>query len=131
MRYTFNLKKAYDDYYLYSPNTVYGTGERPRSEYVSPYKENLYIPEHNITKRMCYNKLGQYEDIDESPEHLAKVSEALEIAKKKRLNLNTFLRINSSVSYSFYLGNHNVLWYGMTSEALTQEEFYLLKEVLL
>lgn len=65
MRRTFNLKKAYDDYYLYSHNTVYGTGERPRSEYVSPYKENYYIPEHNVTKRMCYNKLGHVEDIEE------------------------------------------------------------------
>ena len=65
MRYTFNLKKAYDDYYLNSGDTVYSKGEKPKSEYVSPYKENYYLPEHSITKRMCYDKLGQLEDVEE------------------------------------------------------------------
>lgn len=124
MRYTFNLKKAYDDYYLYSHNTVYGKGERPRSEYVSPYKENRYIPEHNITKRMCYNKLGQYEDIDESPEHLAKIKKALEIIKEKpQATLWLIQHCDKEMEYDDMLF--------LFKEDVTKEQFDLLKEELL
>lgn len=105
MRYTFNLKKAYDDYYLYGVNTVYGTGEKPRSEYVSPYKENLYIPEHNITKRMCYNKLGQLEDIEE------KLGIDLVIFHKALEN-GVYYKVTdkSSVNYGKIFFDRYVLW---------------------
>lgn len=125
MRYTFNLKKAYDDFHLYNGYTVYGRGERPRSEYVSPYKENRYIPEHNITRRMCYNKLGQYEDIDESPEHLAKIKKILEIIKNKKVDVALFEYVQTDVHpLEVYNRCYRKEW------KLTQEEYDLIKEYL-
>lgn len=124
MRYTFNLKKAYDDFHLYNGYTVYGRGERPRSEYVSPYKENRYIPEHNITRRMCYNKLGQYEDVDESPEHLAKIKKTLEIIKNKKVNVMLFISLKD-----IGLEKYNICFEAKEHQ-LTEEEWNLLKEQL-
>ena len=56
--------------------------EEARKKALEEIPEPYYNPKHNTTKRMCYNKLGQYEDIDESPKHLAKVNKALEIISK-------------------------------------------------
>lgn len=63
-RLTQNIKKSYDDYYLLTGDTAYTRGIKPKSEYVSPYKEDIYFPSKNVKKRECYNKLGQLEDIE-------------------------------------------------------------------
>jgi len=68
------------------------------------------------------DKLGQYEDIDESPEHLAKIKKALEIIKEKNVWVYHLKQCNSLEEYNEVF----------TDELhLTQEEYDLLKEVLL
>lgn len=64
-RLTINLKKSYDDYYLHNGDTVYTRGLKPKSEYVSPYKENLYHPNTNVSRTQIYDKLGKLEDLEE------------------------------------------------------------------
>ena len=58
-RLTVNLKKQYDDHCLSLPCYQ---GEENAKNYVSPYKENFYLPNKNVAKQDCYNKLGNYED---------------------------------------------------------------------
>lgn len=62
-RLTVNLKKNYDDYYLHNGDTVYTRGLKSRSEYVSPYKEDLYHPNTNVSRMQVYDKLGRIEDL--------------------------------------------------------------------
>jgi len=73
-RLTINVKKNYDDYMLYNADTVYTRGERPKSEYVSPFKEDRYMPRNdnsvNASKIECYNKLGQLEDLLENADSI-------------------------------------------------------------
>ena len=66
-RLTKNIKKSYDDYMLESGDSIYTRGEAPKSEYVSPFKEDVYMPRNdnyvNASKKDCYNKLGRIEDL--------------------------------------------------------------------
>lgn len=62
-RLTVNLKKQYDDYCLSLP--CYQGVENAKN-YISPYKENLYLPDKNVTKQECYNKLGYFEDFEDN-----------------------------------------------------------------
>lgn len=39
----------------------------------------------------CADKLGEYENIDESPKHLANIKKALEIIKRTHLNVGAFM----------------------------------------
>lgn len=79
--------------------------------------EFYYIKDsQKITDGQILDKLGQYEDIDESPEHLAKVKEALEIIRYKRVSIRA---LEQCVKNNFLY------------PSLAQEEQDLLKEVLL
>lgn len=62
-RLTVNLKKQYDDHCLSLPCYQ---GEENAKNYVSPYKENFYLPNKNVAKQDCYNKLGNYEDSEDN-----------------------------------------------------------------
>lgn len=84
----------------------------------------------------CANKLGQYEDIDESPEHLAKIKRAFEIIKTKKLDVCSFInyfveRNDSYETYVLYFEKPIEIDYCVISEELlTEEEFNLVKEWL-
>lgn len=67
-------------------------------------------------------KLGLYEDVDESPEHLAKIKRALEIIKEKQIDVRMFI--------IYDLENYNKLQKNDYCK-LTKTEDDLLKEVLL
>ena len=66
------------------------------------------------------NKLGHYEDIDESPEHLEKIKKALEIIKNKWVNIEVLIQSKTLDDYNTTLCVHD----------LTKKEYDLLKEVL-
>ena len=80
------------------------------------FDENSWADKH-------YTKLGQYEDIDDDPEHLEKEHKALEIIKKKKVNVSALLAM-SLKTYNEYA---EYVW---ISPTLTKEEYDLLKEVL-
>ena len=93
----------------------------------APYVEGTYQAKGRSLLTKTYqqemlNKLGQYEDIDDNPKHLAKIKKALEIIKEKDVDITSF-RCSSS------LENYNLKENGFIP--LTQEEYDLLKEVLL
>lgn len=67
-------------------------------------------------------KLGEYEDIDESPEHLAKVKQAFDIIKEKQVDVRMFI--------IYDLENYNRLQKNDYCK-LTKAEDDLLKEVLI
>lgn len=92
-------------------------------EYQRRYRVQL-VPAHI--------KLSEYEDIDEDPKQLAKLKQALEIIKDKRVDY--YQDIIESWSYEEYLDNFTYQqsigdW--KEKELLTKEEYNLLKEVLL
>lgn len=62
-------------------------------------------------------------------EVIEKELKALEIIKTKKVNIDAFISI-SHMDYDFYLKHFNY-WFGTTNETLTQEEYDLLKEVVL
>ena len=70
----------------------------------------------------CANKLGEYEDIDESPEHLAKVKRAFDIIKEKGIDIIALKECRKAKTY-----NENTK--RTYCEEYTEEEFNLLKEV--
>ena len=76
-------------------------------------------------------KLGQYEDINDNPDVLAKRDKALEIIKNKAVNLYYVEIVNNYINYNRcideFFGNyeHRDMYY------LTQEEFNFIKEVLI
>ena len=70
----------------------------------------------------CADKCGRYEDIDEDPEHLAKVKRAFDIVKEKQVDVRMFIIYN--------LENYNRLQKNDYCK-LTKAEDDLLKEVLL
>lgn len=80
-------------------------------------------------------KLFAYEEIDEDPNHLAKIKKAFEIIKEKKVNVESFVNTCSKMPYKQY----KFMWeegcfmgVKMTSkEFLAKEEYDLLKEVLL
>lgn len=81
----------------------------------------------------CADKLGEYENIDESPEHLAKVKRAFDIIKEKRVNVDNFLNhIKKDTDYKEYkrlCGLYKIMVF--SDKALTEEEYESVKEVLL
>lgn len=84
-----------------------------------------YCP--NASLEDCLTKLGQYEDIDENPEHLAKIKKALESIKKfvKSINLKYFF-CNDLVI--LVVDDAEFEW---QYKCETQEEYELLKVMLL
>lgn len=96
------------------------------------YKD-IYNFEHYSELEECVDcdltlgidKLGEYENIDTDPKHLAKIKQALEIISKKGIFVNGLIKSKDLEEYNILCLNH-----GMT-ELLTQEEYDLLKEVLL
>jgi hypothetical protein len=70
----------------------------------------------------CADKLGEYENIDESPKHLAKVKRAFDIVKEKQVDVRMFI--------IYDLENYNRLQKNDYCK-LTKAEDDLLKEVLL
>ena len=70
----------------------------------------------------CADKCGRYEDIDEDPEHLAKVKRAFDIVKEKQVDVRMFI--------IYDLENYNRLQKNDYCK-LTKAEDDLLKEVLL
>lgn len=48
----------------------------------------------------AFVKLGQYEDIDESPEHLAKIKKALEIIREKYVDIGWLIRSENCSKYN-------------------------------
>ena len=89
--------------------------------------DNTYCPialgdSYEVANSKIQDKLGQYEDIDEDPEHLAKVNKALEIIKEKIVDYWLLTLCNSREEY-----NSDEPLY----RQLTQEEYDLLKEILL
>lgn len=94
-------------------------------DYYSGYYTNgqlssgiVKINEKDFTNAAIF-KLGQYEDIDESPEQLAKFKKALEIIKNKKVDVEWLLNTIDRETYNDDL-----------HIALTQEEYDFLKEVL-
>ena len=79
--------------------------------------------------------VGEYEDIDESPEHLADVKKAFEIIKEKRVNVGSFIKCCANISYEEYKkewGNwEKDILYNLSKEPLSQEEYDLVRKVLL
>lgn len=82
-------------------------------------------------------KLGEYEDIDESPEHLAKVKRVFDIIKKKGVNVGNFkdmLEDWKDITFKDYLNYRVENGYELQNDydtilhPLTEEEFNLLKE---
>lgn len=67
-------------------------------------------------------KLGQYEDIDESPEHLAKVKRAFDIIREKKIDTEKLCLVANAYAYNNF-GKVAVI-------PITQEEYDLLNEVL-
>lgn len=92
------------------------------------HKLGDYTIYNNVCPFDVENKLGEYENIDESPEHLAKVSKAFEIIKEKKVNICCFCEYNVD-TYKDYIATFEKVNLG--KELLTQEEYNLLKEVLL
>jgi len=106
--------------------------EKQKSEITNPK-----ITENEITKfaeksqdSKRIQKLGQYEDIDENPEHLAKVSKALEIIKEKKVNVSLLFNTNNYLDYNDHVCRAQIYLHS-NAECLTKEEYNLLKEVLL
>ena len=106
--------------------------EKQKSEITNPK-----ITENEITKfaeksqdSKRIQKLGQYEDIDENPEHLAKVSKALEIIKEKKVNVSLLFNTNNYLDYNDHVCRAQI-YLRSNAECLTKEEYNLLKEVLL
>lgn len=64
-------------------------------------------------------------------EQVDKLDKALEIIKKKKVNVGMFINCCMNVDYQFYLDHHKVIMNGMSSEEFTEEEFNSLKEELL
>lgn len=107
------LTERYDD------NSGYGAIEE------NAYEQHLYIDLSAYDD--CVNKLGQYEDIDEDPEHLAKVKKAFEIIKEKRVDIGRLLISKNVEEYNDYV----FCYYHVGLFGLMQLEYDLLKEVLL
>lgn len=62
---------------------------------------------------------------------IEKALKALKIIKDTRLNVRVFLEKCLYVDYDFYVKHNENIMFGMTKRLLTQEEYDLLKEVLL
>ena len=62
---------------------------------------------------------------------IAKQKKALGIIKKKEVDVKTFKHSCKICDYDFYLKHNQNIMFGMTNELLTEDEFYLLKEVML
>lgn len=100
-----------------------------------------YLPAHNVKHKECVNKLGQLEDIeDKLGVDLITISKAFEIIKKKEVDVEMFisdcndkdpilLRILFNADNNYELIAKRAV--GEGKEKLTQEEYELLKEVLL
>lgn len=71
----------------------------------------------------CANKLGEYENIDESPKHLAKIKRALDIIKEKKVDTEKLRLVANAYAYNNF-GKVAVI-------PITQEDYELLTEVLL
>lgn len=82
-------------------------------------------------------KLGEYENIDTDVKHLAKVKEAFEIIKTKKVDVCSFINYfvehnNTYETYVLYFNEPIEIDYGTISEELlTEKEFNLLRKVLL
>ena len=64
-------------------------------------------------------------------EQAKKLDNVLEILKNKNVDVGTFIKkCTHNADYQFYLDYHKFIMNGMSSEELTEEEFYLLKEYL-
>ena len=92
-----------------------------KSKRLNQYIRDFAIPD--VIQQMT-QKLGQYEDIDESPEHLADIKKALGIIKKllDKFELPMGKETSEVVYKAIKKGIDNIL---------TQEEFEFLKGVLL
>ena len=74
----------------------------------------------------CVGKLGQYEDIDEDPENLAKAKQALDIIKKKHVSIYPISVLN--VGWKTY----NKWWVTRPAmKPLLKMEYELLRKELL
>lgn len=93
------------------------------------------------TKQPSANyKLGKYEDVDESPEHLSKVKQAFDVIKEKKVNVPSLITLfKSQTSYEDYeqLWDNDIRWQltknwdiQFSRKKLTREEYDLLIEML-
>lgn len=78
----------------------------------------------------CADKLGEYENIDESPKHLAKVKQAFDVIKEKRVNVSLLLNTKDYYDYNDHVCRAQIYLHSY-SKCLTQEEWNFLREVLL
>lgn len=75
--------------------------------------------------RVCIDILEDFDLVEKELKDGEKNKKALEIIKEKVLDIQTLIRTNNAVEYNSYV----VKGYG--EKDLTQEEYELLKEVLL
>lgn len=103
--------------------------EKQKSEFKNPNvtEDEIMNFTEGVQDSKRIQKLGQYEDIDESPEHLADIKKALEIIKEKQVNVRRAIILRET--YEDYLENYGEL-FAHCESILTQEEYDLLKEVL-
>ena len=100
--------------------------EKQKSEFKNPnVTENeimKFAEKSQDSKRV--QKLGQYEDIDENPEHLADIKKALEIIKREPF---------AFASLTLFLKDFNTYeeWEKVNPNCFTKEEFDLVRKALL
>lgn len=98
-------------------------------------RQNTYYDEKDdgtlVTCGNAIDKLGKYENVDDDPEHLAKIKQALEIIVNKGVNVGYFIdRIKSkSLNYKEYVREQKIpyLDFHVSIELLTREEFNFLR----
>ena len=105
--------------------------EKQKSEFKNPNvtEDDIMKFTEGVQDSKRIQKLGQYEDIDENPEHLAKIKKAFDIIRDKKVDV---VQIMENPDWD------NVIWYntsftGVLCEGwrmLTQEEYDSVKEVL-
>ena len=93
-----------------------------KTEYGSFWTKNSKGVRETLLFKEEIMKLGQYEDVDESPEYLAKVKKALEIVKEKKVDTEKLWLLANAYAYNNF-GKVHVI-------PLTDDEFDLLTEVL-
>ena len=98
--------------------------------------DDYYIPVKKGMLMAGYvDKLGEYEDIDESPERLKITKIALEIIKEKRVNLSILLdlfAVGFNVeTYNSMIKSSKIQMATFPPYELTEQEYGLLKEILL
>lgn len=98
-------------------------------------KNDYYIPVKKGMLMAGYvDKLGEYEDIDESPEHLKITKIALDVIKEKRVNLSIILDLFAAdlnvETYNSMIKSRKMQMATFPPYELTQKEYGLLKGVL-